>query len=185
MIEEAIKIGKKLAEYHLIDGASGNLSFRDGDKIVITKTGVCLDDLEKKDFISLRFGERNGDASSDLTVHERIYEKSDYRVVLHCHGAYNVALSFTTKKIKPIDLEGKIFLKEIAFIEGEFGSEELANKIAEEVKERGFAVVKGHGIYVASDSFDKAFKIASYVEHSCQVYYLHSILKILESKKLN
>ena len=113
MIEDAIRIGKKLADYHLIDGASGNLSFRDGEKIVITRTGVVLDSLTEDDFISVEIGGYDERASSDFKVHEKIYRATDYRVVLHCHGVYNVALSLIKDKIIPIDLEGKLFLKEI------------------------------------------------------------------------
>ena len=182
MIEEAIRIGRKLALYHLIDGASGNLSFRKDDSIVITKTGVVLDELTQDDFVEVRLGETNELASSDLTVHMKIYEKTDHRVVLHCHGAYNVALSTLSDKIYPIDLEGRLFLKEIKFLEGKFGSEELAANIAYEIGNRGFAVVKEHGIYVAGNDFDEAFKIASYVEHSCQVYYLSAVMRFLKEK---
>ncbi len=182
MIEKAIKIGKKLALYHLIDGASGNLSFRKDDSVVITKTGVVLDELTKKDFVEVKLGEKDASASSDLIVHVKIYEKTNYNAVLHCHGAYNVALSTLLNKIYPIDLEGRLFLKEIKFLEGKFGSEELANKIAYEIGKNGFAVVKGHGIYAAGSDFDEAFKIASYVEHSCQVYYLSAVMRFLKEK---
>jgi len=48
MIGEAIEIGKLLAVSNLIDGASGNMSYREGDKIIITKRGVCLDNLSEK-----------------------------------------------------------------------------------------------------------------------------------------
>ena len=176
MIEDAIRIGKKLADYHLIDGASGNLSFRNGEKIVITRTGAVLDSLTEDDFISVEIGGHDERASSDFKVHEKIYRATDYRVVLHCHGVYNVALSLIEDRVIPIDLEGKLFLKEIRFIEGEFGSNELAEKIADGIKEKGFAVVKAHGIYTAADNFDNAFKIASYVEHSCHVLYLFRLL---------
>jgi len=176
MIEDAIRIGKKLADYHLIDGASGNLSFRDGNRIVITRTGAVLDSLTEDDFVSVEIGGQDERASSDLKVHEEVYKATDYRVVLHCHGVFNVALSLIEDKVTPLDLEGKIFLKEIRFIKGEFGSEEIARRIADEIKKSGFAVVKAHGIYVASDNFDNAFKIASYVEHSCQVFYLYRLL---------
>lgn len=179
MIEEAIKIGKKLAEQHLIDGSSGNLSFREGGKVVITKTGAILDELTENDFVEVDFNKENPKASSDLKVHLRIYEKTDYRAILHCHGSYNVSLSLIEDEIIPMDLEGKLFLKKIEFVEEKFGTEKYAEIISEKIKERGFAVVRGHGIYSAGKDFWEAFKIASFIEHSCKVYYLTNLYSLL------
>ncbi|WP_457590374.1 class II aldolase/adducin family protein [Geoglobus sp.] len=179
MIDQAVRVGKKLAEQHLIDGSSGNLSFRDGARITITRTGCILDELTPEDFVVVEMGGSSRDASSDLIVHQKIYESTDYRAILHCHGSYCVAVSLLEKKIVPLDLEGTIFLGEIEFIEGRFGSEELARKIAGEVSKKGFAVVKGHGIYAAGNDLFEAYKLASFVEHSCKVYYLTKIYSLL------
>ncbi len=177
MIEDAIRIGKKLASYGLIDGASGNLSFRMGSKIVITKTGAILDELTREDFVEVELGKSSREASSDLYVHSRIYEETDHRVVLHCHGVYGVTLSLFFDEVSPLDLEGKLFIGRLKVVEGKFGSEALAEKIARSVKEKGIALVRGHGIYVASDSFDEAFKLASYLEHSCQILFNYELFR--------
>ncbi|WP_456478885.1 class II aldolase/adducin family protein [Geoglobus ahangari] len=182
MIDQAIKVGRKLAEHGLIDGSSGNLSYIEGGKIVITRTGCILDELSQNDFVEVEIGKRDRRASSDLIVHEKIYEITDHRAVLHCHGSYNVALSLLEKKLVPLDLEGTIFLKEIEFVEGRFGSEELAKKIARSIKEKGFAVVRAHGIYAAGKDFYEAFKLASFVEHSCKVYYLTKLYSLLDKR---
>ncbi len=179
MIDTAIEIGKKLAEQHLIDGSSGNLSFRKGIKMIITRTGAMLDMLTPEDFIEVDLGKSDSRASSDLKVHQRIYDETDYSAVIHCHGTYNVALSFIEGEIIPIDLEGTMFLKKIAFVDGRFGSDELAEKIAREIRENGFAVVKGHGIYTAGKDFRDAYRMASFVEHSCRVYYLTKLFSLL------
>jgi len=182
MLEDAIRIGKRLAEQNLVDGTSGNLSFREGDEIVITKTGSFLDSLHEKDFVIVKLGKSSKEASSDLLVHQRIYEVSEYAAIIHCHGSYNVALSNLEKSIKPLDLEGTMFLKEIKFIDGKFGSSRLAERISREVKKKGFAVVKKHGIYTAGRSFDQAFAIASFIEHSCKVYYLARLYSLLDRR---
>ncbi len=182
MLEEAIDVGRRLAEQHLIDGSSGNLSYRNGIRITITKTGVMLDRLRPEDFIEVQMGKSDSRASSDLRVHQKIYEETDFKAVIHCHGSYNVALSFVEDEVVPIDLEGTIFLKKIRFIEGRFGSEELAEKISREIKGSGFAVVKGHGIYTAGKDFSEAFKMAGFVEHSCKVYYLTKIFSLLDRR---
>ena len=177
MIEDAIRIGKKLASYGLIDGASGNLSFRRGGKIVITKTGAILDELSEKDFVEVEVGKKNSEASSDLYVHQRIYEETDYRAVLHCHGVYGVTLSLFFDEIIPLDLEGRIFIGNLKVVEGKFGSKALAERIAEAVKKKGVCLVRGHGIYSAGKDFDEAFKLASYLEHSCQILFNYEVFR--------
>jgi len=171
MLREAIEIGRKLAAYRLIDGASGNLSFKEGDKITITKTGVMLDELDENSFVTLKIGEKNDKASSDLTVHEEVYRKTDFRVVLHCHGIFNVVLSFKTDIIVPLDLEGRTLIGEVRVVEGKFGSKELAERVSDEITRKEIVVVRGHGIYTAEKSFKAAFRLASYLEHSCEILY--------------
>jgi L-fuculose-phosphate aldolase len=176
-IEEAIKIGKKLASYKLIDGASGNLSFRNGDLITITKKGVMLDELNEKSFITIKLGERNKEASSDLIVHEAIYKATDYKAILHCHGVFNVVLSLYSKEINPVDLEGRLFIWNTRVVEGEFGSKALAEAIAREIEKPGAVVVKAHGMYAAGATLDEAFRKATYLEHSCEILYRKEIMK--------
>ena len=170
-IAEMIRIGKKLFNLRLIDGASGNMSCRIEDQIIITKTGTLLDELTPKDFVVVRIGELADEASSDLIVHNAIYKRSDYKAVLHCHGIYNVVLSFMLDEIAPIDLEGSMFLGKVKVVEGEFKSEDLAKKIAEEVAKNGIVVVRGHGIYSAGMDIYEAFNRACYLEHSCEIIY--------------
>jgi len=169
-IIDMINVGKRLGQYRLIDGASGNMSCRINDTLIITKTGAILDELTPQDFVILKLNDYSEEASSDLIIHKAIYEKTDYNAVLHCHGVYNVVLSFMRDEIVPMDFEGKIFLKKVRVVEGE-SKEELAEKIAEEIAKRGIVIVKGHGIYSAGKDIVDAFNKACYLEHSCEIIY--------------
>ncbi|AGK61951.1 Ribulose-5-phosphate 4-epimerase-related epimerase and aldolase [Archaeoglobus sulfaticallidus PM70-1] len=177
VFEEAALYGRKLYERGLIDGASGNLSFKDGDYVFITKTGVNLYDLTKESFVKVRIDAdaeklKALSASSDALLHIKAYQKSDYSVILHCHGTYNVVLSLIYDKIVPVDLEGKLFLGEIEVIDASFMTEEYAEMVSDGIAKKGFAVVKGHGIYCAGKTFREVFNVIEYIEHSCQVLYL-------------
>ncbi len=174
MFQEASKIGKLLAASRLIDGASGNMSFRIGDAIYITKSGVSLDELTEESFVLLRGYVK--DASVDQLIHRKVYEKTDYNAVLHCHGIYNVVLGSRMEIIEPVDLEGKLYFGKIKVVDGQFGSEDLAEKISDCIREKGVAVVRNHGIYAAGENLRDAYNKASYVEHSCEVLYHLTIL---------
>jgi len=179
MIEKAIEIGKLLFHSGLIDGASGNLSFRENGKIMITKTGSNLESLEESDFVPIE----SPNASRDRGVHLKIYELSDFNAVIHCHGVFNVVLSLKRDEIVPLDLEGKLYFGKIEVVKEEFGKEEYAKEIAEKIRKNGVVIARGHGIYSAGKSLREAFNRACYVEHSCEVLYYSEILDKLEHRK--
>uniref|UniRef100_A0A7J2TKP4 Fructose-bisphosphate aldolase n=1 Tax=Archaeoglobus fulgidus TaxID=2234 RepID=A0A7J2TKP4_ARCFL len=178
MIEEAIEIGRLLFHMGLIDGASGNISFRDKE-ILITRTGANLDSLSHSDFVPIS----DPMASRDKAVHARIYELTDFRAVIHCHGIFNVVLSLRAREIIPLDLEGRIYFGKIPVISREFGSKEYVEEIASAVREFGVALASGHGIYSAGKNLRDAFNKACYAEHSCKVLYFSELLDKLEHGK--
>jgi len=171
MFEEAIKMGKLLGKAKLIDGASGNMSFKLGDVIYITKSGANLDDLSENSFVKMKIGEFLREASVDQIIHQRIYEKTDYNAVIHCHGVFNVVLGIKMGRIKPVDLEGRLYCESIDVVEGQFGSPELADLISDSVKDKGVAVVRNHGIYAGGKDLREAYNKVSYLEHSCEIIY--------------
>lgn len=177
MLEEAIRFGKKLGQYGLIDGSGGNLSFRTSRGLVITKAGALLDELTPEDFVELDLEEAHPWASSDLRIHQLIYHDQDtsHQVVIHGHGVYNVLLSLDQWEIAPVNLEGKVVLKRVGIVEGEFHSEDLTRKVAREVADRGLVVVRGHGFYAAGTNFKEAFNRAAFLEHSCKILFLRQL----------
>lgn len=179
MIKEAIEVGKLLFHSRLIDGASGNLSFRENERIMITKTGANLESLKELDFVPIESLE----ASRDKLVHLKIYETSDFNAVIHCHGVFNVVLSLKKDEIIPLDLEGKLYFGKIEVVKEEFGGEKYAEEIAEKIRKKGVVIARGHGIYSAGKNLREAFNKASYVEHSCEVLYFSEVLDKLEHCK--
>ncbi|MCX8172483.1 MAG: class II aldolase/adducin family protein [Archaeoglobaceae archaeon] len=175
MIQDAIKIGKMLFNSGLVDGASGNISFRIGEKILITKSGANLDSLNEDSFVEIS----DARASRDRLVHSIIYEKKDYNAVIHCHGVFNVVLSLLKEKITPVDLEGRLFLGELTVVSEKFGTQEYAESIANVVKAKGVAIAKAHGIYSAGRDLVEAFNMACYAEHSCEILYYLTLLNVL------
>lgn len=168
-VGEMIEVGKKLGELKLIDGASGNLSCRVGNFMIITKSGAILDELTPQDFIYVEIGRFREGISSDWKIHSEIYMKTGYKAVVHCHGVYNVILSISRDEVVPSDLEGKLFLKTVRVVEGE--REKIADVIAKEISRSGIVIHRCHGIYSAGMNVKEAFIKACYLEHSCEILY--------------
>ncbi len=173
MFERAKAIGKKLLVQRLIDGASGNMSFRVGDEFYITKTGVMLDELDESSFVKMKIfsDEYDRSASSDQLIHREVYKNSNHKAVLHCHGVYAVVLSFLKNSVIPMDLEGRHFLGEVKVVIASYSTLKGAKVIAEALKKSKAVIVRGHGIYCAGEDLDEAYRLASYLEHSCELIY--------------
>ncbi len=169
----AFEVGKLLFQTGLVDGASGNMSFREGESMYITRSGVNLYSLNENSFVKLGIfdDEYVEEASVDQLVHKMVYRKTDYSAVVHCHGVFNVVLSLKFDIVKPLDLEGSLYFGEIPVVSRPFGSVELTEAVADAVSRKGVAIAKGHGIYAAGNDLVEAFNRATYVEHSCEIVY--------------
>jgi len=171
-----IMAGKELARYGVVSGASGNLSFRRGERITITRTRAFLGSLTESDFVEVHIGEDSPIASGDLEIHQAIYRTSDERYVFHVHGTYITVLSFLQDRIEPMDTEGRALNPRVSVVEGEYGSEELTVKIAEEISENSTVIVRGHGVYAGGKSWRELTARLISLEQSCKILYYHQLL---------
>jgi ribulose-5-phosphate 4-epimerase/fuculose-1-phosphate aldolase len=93
----------KLSELGLEIGPSGNLSYRNGSKIVITPTGSLFADitLDKLSIYDMQSGEINGaKPSSDLHAHESIYQaRNNIQAIVHTHTHYTTLLAMLGQDI--------------------------------------------------------------------------------------
>jgi len=96
-VSELVAAGAHLVEAGLSPGSSGNLSIRDGDRILITCTGASLGRLTPTDISVLDLdgtplsGAR---ASKEAPLHVGFYRRDvAHRAVVHLHSPYAVAAS--------------------------------------------------------------------------------------------
>ncbi len=177
---QLMQTGEKMGRKGLIEGASGNISIKEGRKITITKKGAFLDDLNEGSLVTLDPDEDEEsieDASSDYVIHKAVYGATDFKAIIHCHGVFNVVISLVEDRISPLDFEGKLLLGDLPVIEPEPKRQESAESIAQTIQKHGVAVLRGHGIYSAGQTLQEALSSIEYVEHSCEILYR---LRLLE-----
>lgn len=88
-------------------GSSGNLSFREGNKIVITPTGIDFAQISKEKLSILNLeGTVNLSGmrpSSDVEYHKKLFlVRHDVKAILHTHSHYITLLSMIDSKYIPI-----------------------------------------------------------------------------------
>ncbi len=171
---QIIFAGEVLYKENLVNSHAGNISIRENDKIYITKTGAMLGYLTENDIVEIDINpsEKDKEASSELIVHRRIYQKTNAKAVIHAHPVNMVALSFKLNRFVPIDSEGKLFIKEVPIIEAKIpsASEEVAEKVSSTLKEYDITVVKTHGSFVKADNLITALNLTSDLEYCAKIY---------------
>jgi L-fuculose-phosphate aldolase len=71
----------------------------------------------------------------------------------------------------PIDNEASYLLKKVPVVAEEFasGTPEMANKVANALKNYKIIMLRGHGSFATGQTLDEAFHWSSTLEESCQI----------------
>ncbi len=179
IIEEIIFTGKVLYKEGLVNSHAGNISVRDGNTIYITRTGAMLGYLTENDIVKVpvdKTSDLDKIASSELIVHRAVYQKTDYKAIIHAHPVNAVALSFKLKeKFVPVDNEGKLFLKEVPILpEYPSASPELSEAVSNffAANPHNIIIVKTHGSFAAHNFLNYALKLTSDLEFCAKIFNL-------------
>ena len=93
MWQDIAKSGKKLVESGLVESQFGNISVRKGDKMLITRSGVHLDKINKNSVVEVdidRPSSLDTIASSETIVHRTIYKNTQALSIIHAHPMFAV-----------------------------------------------------------------------------------------------
>ncbi|MEE4275657.1 MAG: class II aldolase/adducin family protein, partial [Thermoleophilia bacterium] len=77
LLEQFRRIGRDLFVAGLVSSHGGNMSVRQGDRILITRRGSMLAQLEERDVIDIGLEENDANvtlASTEIVVHRAIYQ---------------------------------------------------------------------------------------------------------------
>jgi L-fuculose-phosphate aldolase len=168
------------------------MSVRLGDKVVIKRRGAMLGRLKPHDLIETGLYKPDSGvilASTELIVHRAIYLSTPALAVIHAHPRTAIALSLSREEIVPIDVEGSYLLKKVPVIEVEFasGSPEMAQAIADALKEYKIVMLRGHGCFSTGQTLEEAFQWVTVLEESSQIILKTKIINepFIEYRKMS
>ncbi len=189
MFSQFSQIGRDLFVQGVNSSHSGNMSVRQGDRLVITRRGSMLHNLKESDLIETGLDKNDSHialASTEVGVHRSIYKNTSALAIVHAHPVYATALSLVQDEIIPIDSEGQYLLHRIPVIgfEHTVGSEEVARVLPDFLKEYKIVMVRGHGSFAVGQLLEEAYQWTSSLENICKIIYLTRTLngEIKESK---
>ena len=170
-------VGAELCRRGLVSSHGGNLSVRVGDRMLVRSHGCKLGRIALEDLVET--GLAPGDpadalASMEVAVHRAIYCFTAARAVVHAHPAHAIALSFKTRQITPVDIEGSAILGPVPVVGwGErFGPGQGAEAIARALIGCKAVMVHGHGCFAAGAGLEEACDYSLVLEESCRIQYL-------------
>ncbi len=197
MIDERIyetfrQIGRDLYVANMISSHGGNISIRLGDRVVIKRRGAMLGRLQPHDLIETGLEKNDSGvalASTELLVHRTVYMNTPALAICHCHPRTAIAYSLSRDEIVPIDNEASYLLKKVPVITEEFasGTPEMANKVANALKNYKIIMLRGHGSFATGQTLDEAFHWSSTLEESCQIALWTKIINepFIEYRKMS
>ncbi len=173
--------GKRTVEARLVDSFFGNLSWCDGEALLISQTGSSLDELPGRiDRIPLDGSSTAGlTASSETGTHLAVYRETEARAILHGHPRFSVVLSmYCTEKDCRHDDCGRTCpvprrVGDVPIVPGEVGTGRyaLARTVPPAIRGKRGVIVYGHGVFCAGKSFPEVFDSLASIERDCLVRY--------------
>jgi L-fuculose-phosphate aldolase len=172
-----VRFGQKMAADRLVVGSAGNLSVRLGDNFLITPSGVAYDHITEASICVLdaegNLLDGEGQRSSEWPMHQRIYELTGARAVVHTHSPFATAVSTVCEELPAIHYTilrlGGPTVRVAPYTT--FGSDGLAGHAAAALDDRAAALLQNHGAIVYGKNLDEAYDRALLLEWLAEVYW--------------
>lgn len=180
-------IGRDLFSRGLVSSHSGNISVRQGDRIIITRRGSQLGSLEESDLIETGLNEDDRFtplASVELPVHRAVYSQTPALAIVHAHPPHAIALSMTEAEIVLSDTEEEISGIGLVPVLGRgmnVRPGELGDAVAQALKDHRAVLVDGHGSFIVGQLLEEAYRYTAALEEKCQVLWLVKTLRRRQS----
>ena len=174
VLEQFQRVGRDLFVAGLISSHGGNMSVRQGDRILITRRGSMLAHLEERDVVDIGLEENDANvalASTEIVVHRAIYAATSALAVVHTHPPYAIAQSLVKDEIVPIDSEGSYLLHKVPVVAAQLtaGSSEVAELLPHWLKEYDLVMLRGHGPFAIGHLLEEAYQLTSVLEMTCRI----------------
>lgn len=176
--EELVARYKYLVDHNLTELASGNVSCRYGDGLLISPTGARADNVAPDTIVHVDGnGSWSGDhrPSSELAMHEAVYRNvASAGAVVHTHSDYCVALACCERDIPGFHyLMGGFGGSDVHCVPyATFGSEALAESAAAALKSRSACLLANHGMICHGPDLETAVLRAHRLEIMARQYFL-------------
>jgi L-fuculose-phosphate aldolase len=181
-LDSLIATGRRLAESGISPGTSGNLSVRDGERVLITGTGADLGRLEPSHIAEVGIdGTHFGGPrpSKELAVHLAMYARNpDHTATVHVHSPHAVAVACLSpwsevSAIPPLTPYFVMRVGQVPLIPYRApGDPELGTLLGAQPRRFRAALLANHGQVTSGTGLDDAAAAAAELEETCRITLL-------------
>jgi len=175
--ELVVATARAMAERGLARGASGNVSVRWGEGMLITPSGVAYRHLRPGQVMAVDLEGRvragSGVPSSEWRMHAAIYRaRTDVRAIVHTHSPCATAASFRDA-LPVIHDEGRIlFGGEIPVSRhAPPGTSDLAKAVGDALGSGGAVLIARHGAAAVGRTLGEALLRAEKIEEAAELWF--------------
>jgi L-fuculose-phosphate aldolase len=180
--EALLAIAKKLAEYGLNKGTSGNCSVRVGDGFLVTPSGMGVEEMQAGDMVWMDFAgnveptkqQAHIKPSSEWRFHcDILKSRPEIGAVIHTHSQFATTMACLHQEIPP-------FHYMIAIAGGDtircapyalFGTQVLSDHALAALYERKACLLANHGMIATGRDLNDALAVTVEVENLCEHYW--------------
>jgi L-fuculose-phosphate aldolase len=173
---------RRVADEGLVVGTGGNLSVRDGEDLLVTRSGVDLARCCVEDVVAVGPDGTPRDPhaptpTSELPLHLGVYADVDAAAVVHVHAPWSTAVACVLDELPVVHyqqllLGGAIRVAPFAT----FGTPALADAVRAALEGRSAALMANHGAVAHGTSLDQALERALLLEWLCALHHRASAL---------
>ncbi|MDP2829271.1 MAG: class II aldolase/adducin family protein [Sulfuricellaceae bacterium] len=159
-------------------GTSGNLSVRCDDGLLITPSGMSIDEMRPDDMVFMDFNghfDRTCKPSSEWRFHLDLLKlRPEFQAVLHAHSTYATTLSCFGRDMPAfhymVAVAGGSSIRCAPY--ATFGTQTLSDYAMQALVGRKACLLGNHGMLVAGASLEDVLALAIEVESLCEQYCL-------------
>lgn len=174
--EQLLGVMQKLLQCGLNRGTSGNASVRVKDGILLTPTGMDVEDMIASDMVFMNEdGEYEGDRkpTSEWMFHlDILKQRPEIGAVIHTHSMFATTLACLRKDVPPfhymIAVSGGDSIRCAPY--ALFGSEALSKSALSALEGRRACLLANHGMIALGEDIKQAFDVTVEVEALCEQY---------------
>jgi L-fuculose-phosphate aldolase len=176
---EVLATARAMAERGLVAGSSGNVSMRDGERVVITPAGLPYDAMREDDLVVLGLDgavlEGGREPSSERRVHLAVYAaRPDAGALVHTHSVHATAWSHLGE---PLDTGNEELEDGAGGAVGTArfeptGTDALADAAVAALGERRAVLLERHGVLALGETPVRALEVCAVVERQAQIAWL-------------
>lgn len=162
--DELVTFGVKIASAHLVAGAGGNISAREGNIIWMKPSGFAMDEMKAEDLCGMDLAtglqvEGPHRPTSEVNMHLGIYRvRREIKAVFHTHSPWASGVISSGAEFKPMFAEFVNDLGRVTTVPYVTPTTQaLADVVAEAAREHETIFMVNHGVLAVGMNMKQAF----------------------------